>query len=359
MALDRDGTWAGPPGAERSACEARGPRAYFRNAGESFNVRPTLRSLGGGGPRLSPRPWDSDRPLTLETARAVVRASFSSIDVARMALLGSGWDFDAFVADGWVFRFPRRAECEALIERERTVLALVRPALPAGVAVPAVELVCPPTQGFPYRCAGHRFIDGEPADVVQPSLHPRLAADLASALGAVHGIPLDSAREVGLVEVDQPHAARADWLERGLRHAAELRGSDPVVDRAVRWLAEEPDPLRRLEAPARVIHNDLSPEHLVADRATGALVGILDWTDAVLGDPARDFVPLVAFGGWPLAEAVLARYPLPADPGFRDRLRFMARLLSVTWLGEARERGGDLAKHGAWVRNAFEDGSGS
>jgi hypothetical protein len=46
-------------------------------------------------------------------------------------------------------------------------------------------------------------------------------------------------------------------------------------------------------------------------------------------------------------------YRLPLDEGFRERLRFMSRLLSVMWLAEAHERGREVANHMEWVRNAF------
>ncbi|MGH7576372.1 MAG: phosphotransferase, partial [Longimicrobiales bacterium] len=87
----------------------------------------------------------------------------------------------------------------------------------------------------------------------------------------------------------------------------------------------------------RFIHHDLGPEHLILDPDTGRLVGILDWTDAILGDPARDFVFLVTWRGWSLVEQVLNSYPLAVDATFRDRLRRSARVLSVLWLAEAYE----------------------
>lgn len=79
-------------------------------------------------------------------------------------------------------------------------------------------------------------------------------------------------------------------------------------------------------------------------------VGMLDWTDAALGDPARDFVTLVTFAGWPFARPVRS-YAVPVDRAFEDRLRLLARLLSMVWLVDAR--GSGVAKHVAWVARAF------
>ena len=216
-------------------------------------------------PPTASLPWEADRPLMIDAAAAAIRASFPTISSEGLKHLGSGWEFDAFVTtDGWVFRFPRRADCANRFDSERRVHDLVSTVLPTTVAVPRVELVGQPSPGFPYRFAGHRF-DGK----------------------------------------------------------------------------------------LRVIHQHLSPEHVVVDAATGHVAGILDWTDTILGDSARDFVFLVTWRGWEFAEDVLRRYPHAVDRDFRERLRFMARLLSVMWLAMAHAQHGNVAMHIEWVRNAF------
>jgi hypothetical protein len=109
----------------------------------------------------------------------------------------------------------------------------------------------------------------------------------------------------------------------------------------------------KFKGALRFIHHDLSPEHLIIDPGTGRLTGILDWTDAILGDSARDFVGLVTWRGWGFTEQVLRSYPIPVDQEFRHRLSLLSRLLSVIWLGEAHEQGSDVAKHISWVNKAF------
>ena len=142
-------------------------------------------------------------------------------------------------------------------------------------------------------------------------------------------------------------------MVRGLELATRLRGLAPAVDQALSWVGQLPFPLPRYEGPLRFIHHDLSPEHLVVDAGTGGLVGILDWTDAALGDAAREFVTLVTSRGWQFAEEVLRNYRVPLGRAFREWLRFMVRLLSVIWLAEAYAQDADVAKHITWVIHAF------
>lgn len=303
-------------------------------------------------------PWEPDRPLTAEIARSAIQAVFPSVDVSQLDVVGSGWEFDVYVtADGWAFRFPRRSEYQGLFEQERPALALAWAALPPTINVPLVELLGTPSPEFPYTFAGHRFIEGVAADRVSPDLRPELAQSLGTALGAIHSVPVSSASAAGIRVEAPPNEGAREWLRRNLAGASRLTGSDRTLSRAVGWVAALDDPLRALESPHCFIHHDLAPEHLVVDPTTGGLVGILDWTDAISGDPARDFVTCVTFGGWSFVEEVLSCYSHRADEGLAERIQFMARFLSVMWLGEAYLNGGDVCKHIRWVHSAFADGS--
>ncbi|HJU74713.1 MAG TPA: phosphotransferase [Gemmatimonadaceae bacterium] len=302
---------------------------------------------------MSSYPWEPDRLLTLEGARSAINTCFPEIDTRGLAHIGSGWEFDAYLtSDDWVFRFPRRAYCADFFEPEAHVHRLVSEYLPSTIAVPRVQLIGQPTKEFPYRFAGHRFIPGIAADGLDTRLLPALARDIGAAFGALHSIPEQAARAGGVAEMPMDDLGQKEWFDRGLVLAAELRGLDPVVDAAVHWMGELTLPLHPYDGPLHVIHHDMGPDHLIVDPGTGRLVGIIDWTDAILGDPARDFAVLVTSLGWDFTEAALGSYPLAVDRGFRERLRFLARLLSVMWLAEAHEQRADVVKHVDWVRNA-------
>jgi aminoglycoside phosphotransferase (APT) family kinase protein len=303
---------------------------------------------------MSLLPWEPDRHLDAGIARSVIRDAFPDIDVQELAPLGSGWEFDAFVTkDVWVFRFPRRAEYQNLFDRERPALALARSVLPGHVSVPLVELIGAPSSQFPYSFAGHRLIEGVSADTVDPGVYGEMARSIGEALGSIHSVRPDQALAAGLSEVEPPDEGAREWFRRNLAGATRLAPTDPTVAEAIDWVSELDDPLRSFEAPPRFSHQDLSPEHLLVSPSDGRLIGILDWTDAAVGDAARDFVTCATFGGWKLVELVLRSYPLSLDAGFRERLAFMARLLSVMWLGDVVLNGADVDKHVTWVRNAF------
>lgn len=297
------------------------------------------------------KPWEPDRPLSVETVSDAIRSCFPEVDASNPKFLGSGWEYDAWLTgDGWVFRFPRRVESSGLFELEQRVHDLVARFLPADVSVPHAELLGRPAAGFPYPIAAHRFIPGVPSDEAEVRHLPSLAREIGRTLGAIHAIPVGAARAAGVSEIEEGRGE--GWFESGLAVLEARRGVDPIVDRAVDWTRQSLA-VREPHAPLRFIHHDLSPEHLLVDPQSGRLTGILDWTDAIIGDAARDFVFLVAWRGWEFAEEALRGYPHPVDPGFRDRLRFKARLLTPVWLALAIERGTEVEKLTGWVHNAY------
>ncbi|MDX1394892.1 MAG: aminoglycoside phosphotransferase family protein [Gemmatimonadota bacterium] len=298
-------------------------------------------------------PWTPDRHLTAETARRSIGRQFGGIDTRDLRLLGAGWEFDAYLTcDGWVFRFPRRREYAGVFEREPAIHALAAAALPETVAIPVVELWGSPDPDFPYRFAGHRYLPGLAADdpAVEVAAFDKLARDLGEAIAAIHAIDVEAAVAVGVPPAEDETAT---WLTEAREAAVRVRCLGDAAERAGVWLDADPPVPPPHRGPGRVLHNDVCPDHLLVDTGSGRLRGILDWTDTAIGDPALDFVPLVAWRGWPFTRDVLGSYGAPDDPGFESRLGFMARVMAVVWLDEANRIGGDVEKHLRWLANAF------
>ena len=293
-------------------------------------------------------------PLSVETARALIRASFPAIDSSGVQYLGSGWEFDTFLTrDDWVFRFPREQESATLFEAEARVHRLVEPVLPSHVRVPRVELEAQPTPAFPYAIAGHRYISGIPADALSPEHLPRLAREIALVLGALHSIPEREARAAGMREGNANDDGSREWVVNVLEVAARLPAIDAIVDRAVASLGNTVSSLPAYHGPLQLIHQDLGTDHILVNAGDGSLVGILDWTDAILGDAARDFVFLLTWQGWGFAEEVLRHYPRAVDEAFGARVRAMAKFLSAAWLALEWERGSQITEQVRAVHNAY------
>ncbi|MFN3650587.1 MAG: macrolide 2'-phosphotransferase [Armatimonadota bacterium] len=220
-----------------------------------------------------------------------------SVEPESLELNQAGLDFlvaFARAGDGtdWVLRIPRRPDAAEKAVLEARTLDLVRPYLP--VAVP----------DWRVRSAGliaYPRLPGKPGLTYDPQTgetvwhldreSPVFARSFARALAALHAVPVEEARSAGL-PVLAPAEARAQYRRDMEQVRTELGVSPELWERWQGWLADEtlwPD-------FSVLIHGDLYAAHVLVDDESRAL-GILDWTEARVGDPAADFMfHLMGFG---------------------------------------------------------------
>ena len=120
------------------------------------------------------------------TERAAMLRHFPQL--AAIVALPGGWDCQACLAGGRVYKFPHRAEGGQALRREAALLALARQV--ARVAVPKVQV-----EPGPPVFSWHQALPGgqlEPQEyrALDAAGRYRLAGDLAGFLADVHGIGL-------------------------------------------------------------------------------------------------------------------------------------------------------------------------
>lgn len=259
--------------------------------------------------------------------RQWLATTFPDVAVHSCAFLAVGWDSEAWlVNDDLVFRLPRRPEVATRLAREVCLLPKLAPALPVPVPEPryvARDPALGTVSGMGYRrlagvsltAAPHLLRVGVP-----------LARDLAEFLSALHQIPPREACPCGVIITSWAdwHARWRGFVAETERNLAGLLSTDESR-RATRFLAGFLD---RLVEPARIalIHHDLALEHLLVDPVGARLTGVIDWTDAALGDPALDFAGLARASSPALLEELLRSYTAPVDGGLLDRARWYALL---------------------------------
>jgi aminoglycoside phosphotransferase (APT) family kinase protein len=191
--------------------------------------------------------------------------------------IDDGYDFEvAIVDDDWVFRFPRRADVAEALGLEIVLLPLVAPALP--VSVPVFEHISRDPLFVGYRLIRGEPLVGEDADGVHAFLDALHAVD-PSRLPVQH----------------------LEWVEAYREQCAEFeRLVLPLLDKDQRPQAKRlfSDAETLVDFKPVLLHADLAPEHLLV--RDGRLAGVIDWSDARLGDPALDYAWLLngAFSDW-------------------------------------------------------------
>ena len=127
------------------------------------------------------------------------------------------------------------------------------------------------------------------------------------------------ARALGIPSFGPP-----EWRDRLERFCADLRARVvPLLEPAERARAETLFAhVERLEFVPGLVHGDLGPEHVLCRR--GRVVGVIDWSDVRVGDPAIDLAWCLHGAPDDVASAGARVYGV--DGALRERSLFYHRL---------------------------------
>ncbi|HEY3609253.1 MAG TPA: phosphotransferase [Pseudonocardiaceae bacterium] len=229
--------------------------------------------------------------------------------MATVRQIHGGWASFTFLVDGrdggHILRFARTAEVAAAHRREAALLPLLARSVSFAVPVPSFF-----RDWGGHTCMCYPLIAGRSLTVADgwPAL--------AGVLRELHGFPVDAAR--GALGQD---GSVTQWLAYYQRLWTDIaREVLPVLDTALGSLLERA--YRRFldgdwDFTPVLVHRDLAPEHILVDD-DGRVVGLIDFEDATVGDPAIDFAGLLGILGPARVETLIADYGLPIS---RDRLR--------------------------------------
>jgi hypothetical protein len=197
----------------------------------------------------------------------------------RIDFLGDGCDHDNYLVDGrFVMRVPKSDEVGQRLATEVALLSMLRDA-PIDVPRPIGPLrssVLP----WPYCIYG--YLEGVEGDLAKHIDIEYAVRAFGQMIAYVHQIPVQRAQSAGLLLED--------------------------------------------DAKSRVVvHNDLWGEHILIDPQSGRVTGVIDWADACIGDPARDYAGLL---GW-LGESFLVRVLESGGISFDDNDLERARAFTL------------------------------
>jgi aminoglycoside phosphotransferase (APT) family kinase protein len=239
-----------------------------------------------------------------------VAAVFPEFRGRSIVPIAGGWDFHVFEVDEeWIVRLPNRDEVARWLARELAVMPELARTLP--IAVPSFELVRG-TEGVAYRKL--------PGVTLTPaSATTQVAHDLGGFLAALHAFPVERALELGAEDRSDERLREYFRSERWpsfREHVLPLLAEDEreESERRAQTYLDAAASFR-----AAFVHHDLGPEHVLVD--SGRVIAVIDWTDALVGDPAIDFAWLLHGVGDDFGHELLDAYG-EVDAAFRERARF-------------------------------------
>ncbi|MFH8337686.1 aminoglycoside phosphotransferase family protein [Streptomyces sp. AM6-12] len=245
-----------------------------------------------------------------------------------------------------VLRLAPDREASARRRRELRLRALVRPHVPVAVPVSVAHADWAPG----LACTLDTVVPGGTAEEHEVSAAGE--GDLAGLLTGLRAVPVRQADSLGV-----PRAAprSLEALRRMAVHAAERLAAADEFDAAPMYQLTPAGAAQLAAQPGAAVltHHGLTGEHVVV-AADGRVRGVLDWTEAALGDPAEDIAGLAVAVGSPAAvrAATLAGY------GARPCLRglWLARCDTVLRLADRLDgrTAGDPALPRTRLRRAWE-----
>ena len=245
---------------------------------------------------------------------ALVGQVFPLISLDDRRLERSGGDHDLLIVDeSFAFRFPRSGVRGLALEIE--VLRHLR--RKSAVATPIYSHVDPAG-----RFGGYPLISGAALTPTCFAALPEERRDdilrtAAMFLSELHGL---SPEVIAPVRQWPSTWTPAEFAHRGLTEFVPAIAEElPDQARAASAFYAR---YRQLELPPPVVvHGDLVSEHVLIDRDTLKLSGIIDFGDVALGDPAQDFLGFWAYGAKAAARAIDLYDQGGADAGLLERSR--------------------------------------
>ncbi|HSG41854.1 MAG TPA: phosphotransferase [Anaerolineales bacterium] len=242
-------------------------------------------------------------------------------EVTSVKVHDGGDDFLVFeINSEWMFRFPRNDASRIAGKKEMQFLAKFKPLSP--LPIPDYQYVGDGFAGYAKICG--RQLSDEIFQEFSTDTYETIAEQLGSFLSVLHKFPLVEAEELGLMRGwDGTHHKNGRVF---LNKVAPLLSSS-ARNKAIRCMED----LLADEFTGRVIHGDFYlPDHVFFDESKNQL-GVIDFTDVNIYDPAHDLQSVVEIGGEAFFESVMKYYDNDQDNDLlkRSKLRLLARPLFV------------------------------
>ncbi len=239
---------------------------------------------------------------------AVLHEQYPDLTVRSVRIATSGQNNTALIVnDAVVFRFPRYPVGITTMHREIALLRAICGYVPLPIPDPtyASDLHAPVGRSF----TGYPLLPGEPLGratfaALSAEVRHAAAARLAAFLRALHAIPPDVLPQgVPLADGRDQWAEMYAQVRRLLFPSMRPDARDAVRNHFAAFL----------NTPAHFIwhpvlrHGDFGSSNILYDSIRETITGVIDFSEAALGDPAVDIAALTGYGP-AFREALYAAY---------------------------------------------------
>lgn len=209
---------------------------------------------------------------------AKIAVAFPSVNISKYQHIKHGYDHDILIIDDWVYRFPKTEYYLKQLETETKLTSYL--STKVDISVPIYDYIA---KDFSF--ARHKFIKG--VEVIEDTFKrlsntekKSVTIKIASFLSVLHNIPNSKYKEFGFMD----------------------NKNNPTLGEGINYVPT---------------HSDLDINNMIWDNTGG--LGIIDFGDRCLFDPAYDFTVFPMFGKSFLND-IYRKYTGKKDPNFLNRI---------------------------------------
>ncbi len=269
--------------------------------------------------------------MDLQEYKKAIEENFSGFSVQKIEKIGQGWDNFAFLVNNeYIFRFPQDNREYVIKQLQSEISLLPKLQKRFDLLIPNFEFIGK-HQGLPF--VGYKKIDGIP---FTPNLFRTLSKDaktqaikdLAAFITKLHEFPADEARKCIAWE-----ETSKEIYQNRLSRVKDLEGKVPkhLLD----YLRSQFDiffsQLVDFEQESVLVHADLTPDHILFNRQTQKIEGIIDFGDIAISDPDMDLRWMLDPDDFDpeFLDEFLKYYKHPNPEMLKKRLRFFWNVSSM------------------------------
>ncbi len=269
-----------------------------------------------------------------------IRQEFPHLKWNKYVDTTNGWDHHVFILDDKiVFRIPKDKEYADKLNDEIQLLSYL--AKKVRVNIPVYKYV-----SKKKSLAGYPIVAGR---VLKPPTFKRLpvsekkviAKQIANFLSTLHATPKSIIKKYGVKHIDQEREYKK--LARETKKFLSPRLRKDEIEQINEYFEQIKATLRHKYSNV-LTHNDFSFEHILWD-SSKKQIGVIDFSDRALADPASDFFSLCEYGQ-KFLEQVYSLYTGKKDKYFLGRSQLYFKKIPLS-----------MMKHGLTGKNCtFKEG---
>ena len=252
---------------------------------------------------------------------AKIKNVFPNINWVTYNYIDEGWDHEVIILDGKiVFRFPIEPDYAAQLREEVDIVNGFKDIF--NITIPYYKYIAPDDSFAGYEIVPSKALFKEYFNSLEADDIEMIASRLAGFLSIIHSLHIEDFKTVVVSDMPKWHQDMKDGIDKYLRDVL-IKEDIALVDKIIFDLEH----VLKQHLPQALIHGDVYARHIFWDDTTKKL-GLIDFSDMNIGDPAFDFAELYEYGE-DFVEKVYAKYTGPKDETFLNRAKAYGRWIGV------------------------------